>query len=71
VCKNTIYTTAAFQRWGAAVFFSPLLFYSNWFKNLFKASNKMMCATACLQAVLLEVPEKHCLLASSGTQLDL
>ena len=25
-----------------------------------RASNKMTCATACLQAVLLELPEKHC-----------
>jgi len=37
----------------------------------------MMCATTnlrsvpCLQAVLLEVPENHCLQTSSGTQFNL
>jgi hypothetical protein len=31
--------------------------------HLLLASNKMTCANACLQAVLMEPPKKHCLQA--------
>jgi hypothetical protein len=31
----------------------------------------MMCATACLQAMLLELPEEHCFKESSGTHISL
>ena len=40
-------------------------------EELLSASNKKTCATACLQVVLLELPEKHYLQASSGTYIDI
>jgi hypothetical protein len=54
------------------------IFFSNQFSAIsfrppaykVRASNKVTCATACLQAVIFRHFLLHCLQASSGTQID-